>query len=116
MMAQKEAKNPAVKAYADKLVADHAAYNQELEQLAQAKGIKLPKDLTLADTARLTSLRKAGYSDEAFVKEAQRINAEDKETSTKEMARTSDPDIKSFLQKFEAVDAEHERMASALRS
>ena len=115
-MAQQESKNPVVKAYADKLVADHAVYNQALEQLAQAKGVKLPKDMTLGDTARLTSLRKAGYSDEAFVKEAQRINTEDKETSAKEMSRTTDADIKAFLQKFQAVDAEHERMAAALRS
>jgi hypothetical protein len=42
------------------------------------------------------------------------VSAQDRQNAADEVARTADPDIKAFRQKFEAVDAEHVRMARAL--
>ncbi len=116
-LAQQRSSRDDVKAYASRILADHAAYNQALQELGNVKGLTLPTTMTAADQVRLNSINSQAGStaDASFISEAIRINAEDKRDSAEEAARTADPDIKSFLSKFETVDAEHERMALALR-
>jgi len=116
-LAQKRSSNDNVKAYASRIVTDHATYNQALQELAQAKGLTLPTTMTADDQVRLNSINSQSGStaDRSFIEEAVRVNAEDKQTAAKEAASTADPDIKAFLRKFEAMDREHEQMALALR-
>ena len=116
-LAQQRSSRDDVKAYATRLIQDHAVYNQALQELARAKGVTLPTAMTSEDQVRLNSINgQAGSTaDASFIEEAIRINAEDKQAAAKEAASTSDPDVRAFLRKFEAVDAEHERMALALR-
>jgi len=115
-LAQQRSSRDDVKAYAARIIADHAVYNQALQELARAKGIELPTTMTANDRVRLNTINSQARStsDRSFIEEAIRVNAEDKQDAADEVARTADPDIKSFLQKFEAVDAEHERLALAL--
>ena len=116
-LAQQRSSRDDVKAYASRLLTDHAAYDQALQELARAKGITLPTTMTADDQTRLNSINSQAGStaDASFIEEATRINAEDKQDSAEEAAKTADPDIKAFLRKFESVDAEHERLALALR-
>lgn len=116
-LAEQRSSRDDVKAYAARVVADHATYNQALRELAHAKGVNLPTTLTSEDQAHLTSLRSqtGSAADISFIKDVIRINSEDKRAAREEARRTSDPDIKAFLSKFAAMDAEHERMAKALR-
>ncbi len=116
-LARQRSSRDDVKAYAARIITDHAAYNQALQDLGNAKGLTLPTAMTPADQVRLNSINSQAGStaDASFISEAIRINAEDKRDSAEEAARTADPDIKAFLSKFETVDAEHERMALALR-
>ncbi len=116
-LAQQRTSREDIKAYASRLIADHAAYNQALQELAQAKGVELPAEMTAADRVRLNSINSQAGStaDRSFIEEAVRINAEDRQDAAEEAAKTPDPDIRAFLRKFESVDAEHERMALALR-
>ena len=116
-LAQQRSSRDDVKAYASRLLTDHAVYNQALQELASAKGIALPTTMTADDQVRLNSINSQSGStaDASFIEEATRINTEDKQDSAEEAAKTVDPDIKAFLSKFEAVDAEHERLALALR-
>lgn len=116
-LAQKRSSNENVKAYASRIITDHATYNQALQELAQAKGLTLPTTMTADDQVRLNSINSQAGStaDRSFIEEAVRVNAEDKQTAAKEAASTVDPDIKAFLRKFEAMDREHEQMALALR-
>ena len=106
-----------VQAYASRVIADHAAYNQALKELAAAKGVELPTEMTASDRTRLNgiNIESGSTADQSFILEAIRINAEDKQDAAAEVAKTADPDIRAFLRKFEAMDAEHERMALALR-
>lgn len=106
-----------VKAYAAKVVSDHKTYNKALQELAASKGVTLSTAMNAADQKRYASLdsRLGRTADDTFVKEAIRINADDKKTSAQEASSTTDPDIKAFLSKFAAVDAAHEKMAMALR-
>ncbi len=116
-LAQQRSSRDDVKAYASRIIKDHTAYNQALHELAEAKGIELPTTLTAEDQIRLNSINSQvrGTADASFIEEATRINAEDKQDSAEEAAKTADADIRAFISKFEAVDAEHERLALALR-
>ncbi len=115
-LAQQRTSREDVRAYASRIIADHAIYNQALQELGRAKGVELPTDMTAEDRVRLNSINSqtGSTADRSFIEEAIRINAEDKQDAADEVAKTPDPDIKAFLQKFEVVDAEHERMALAL--
>ena len=116
-LAQQRTSREDIKAYASRIIADHYTYSQALQELARAKGVELPTDMTASDRVRLNGINvyTGSTADRSFIEEAIRINAEDKQDAAKEVATTSDPDIRSFLQKFESLDAEHERMALALR-
>ena len=116
-LAQQRTSREDIRAYASRIIADHAIYNQALQELAGAKGVELPTDMTAEDRVRLNGINvySGGTADRSFIEEAIRINAEDKQDAADEAAKTPDPDIRAFLRKFEAVDAEHERMALALR-
>ena len=116
-LAQQRTSREDVRAYASRLIADHAAYNQALQKLAHAKGVELPTEMTADDRVRLNSINSqtGSTADRSFIEEAMRINAEDKQEAAEEVARTADPDIRAFLRKFEAVDAEHEQLALSLR-
>ncbi len=52
--------------------------------------------------------------DALYVKEALRINAEDKRDSEKEKATTKSEAIRSFIAKFADMDAENETLAKQL--
>lgn len=116
-LAQQRTSREDVRAYASRVIADHAKYNQALQELGRAKGIELPTEMTAKDRVRLNGINSESGStaDRSFIVEAIRINAEDKQDAAEEVAKTPDPDIRAFLRKFEAVDAEHERLALALR-
>lgn len=116
-LAQQRTSREDVRAYASRIIADHGAYNQALQELARAKGVELPTAMTASDQVRLNSINSqtGSTADRSFIEEAIRVNAEDKQDAAEEAARTPDPDIRAFLQKFEAVDAEHERLALVLR-
>ena len=116
-LAQKRATRGAVKDYAAKVVSDHETANQSLQDLATFKNVTLPTTMTAADQRRLKGMEAHTKSsfDAAFIKEAIRINSEDKQASASETAHTQDSDIKAFLDKFSSMDADHEKMALALR-
>ena len=105
-----------VKSYAEKLVSDHQRYNLALEKLGKENGLALPTELDSADKSRLSDLEKLSGKafDALYVKEALRINAEDKRDSEKEKATTKSEAIRSFIAKFADMDAEHETLARQL--
>ena len=105
-----------VKSYAEKLVHDHDAYNAALEKLGKDEGVTLPTDLEASDKARLASMEKLNGPafDAAYIKEAIRINAEDKSAAEKERNQTGSSAIRDFIGRFAAMDAEHEKLARQL--
>jgi putative membrane protein len=115
-LGQVRATRPEVRTYAAILINDHEAYNGALRDLAASKGIAVPSGLAAGDQKRLNQLartRGAAF-DTAFVREARRINNENLRAFRKEAARTADPDIHSFVDRFLEVDSKHEAAASAL--
>ena len=115
-LASKKAVRADIKSYAEKLIRDHEAYNAALETLGKAEGLTLPTEPEAADRARLQELEKlSGSAFEAlYIKEAVRINAEDKRDADKEKATTKIAAISDFIGKFASMDAEHEELARRL--
>ncbi len=112
---QKASRND-IKGYAEKLVKDHEDYNTALENLGKQDGITLPTEPDAADKAHMAALQKqTGKAfDKLYVKEALRINAEDKRDAEKEKAATKSEAVKAFIAKFADMDAEHEKLAKQL--
>ena len=117
-LAVDKASGASVKDYAQKLVSDHDRVNAALEKLGQDKGLTLPTDMDASDRkrlAKLVSLTGAAF-DKAYVKEAVRINTDDKRDADKERRRTKDDAVRSFLDQFSSMDAEHEKLAKNLEA
>lgn len=116
-LAQQRATRPEVKNYAARIVSDHESYNEALQQLAQSKGVTLPKTMDRADAERLTQLKRqqGAAFDRAYVQESTRINADDKRSFAREAKATHDEQVRDFVSRFSDMDAEHERMGEALR-
>ena len=115
-LAAQKATNDQIKSYAQKVASDHEQANPQLQQLAQSKGVTPPQGMDSNDQTRLAGMQnlQGNDFDRAFVKEAKRINAEDKRDSAKEQRTTRDPDIRAFLKRFASMDAEHDQAAKAL--
>jgi len=105
-----------VRAYASILVNDHEAYGDALRNLAASKGIVAPSSLAPNDRKRLDQLTRTRGSkfDNAFVREARRINGEEMRAFRKEASSTADPDIHSFVDNFLEMDAKHDEAATRL--
>ncbi len=115
-LASEHATRPDVRAYAATVVNDHEAYNAALRELAQTKDVALPPGMTPArqqQLDRMSSLTGPAF-DTAFIREAQRINADDLRDSQQELRRTTDGDIRAFVARFNQVDRKHEAGARAV--
>lgn len=90
-LAQQKATRPDVKAYADRLVADHATPNAALDKLLAAKGVTPTVGIQDAAHMRLTELttQTGAAFDGKFADEAVRINAADKKRARPSSCRPS---------------------------
>ncbi len=116
-LAQQRSSREDIKAYTARILQDHANEGAAMQQLAMSKHVMLPNEMTDDDRIKLNGMNAETGStlDRSFILEAVRINEEDKKDSQAEIAATSDPDIKAFLQRYASVDAQHEEMAKALQ-
>lgn len=98
-----------IKSYAQQLISDHDQANAALEQLAQSKGVSLPKALSNNDQTRLAGLQnlQGNDFDRSFVKEAVRINQEDQRDFAKEARTTHDSEVRAYVKQFSVMDQRH---------
>jgi len=87
-LAVQKASSVDVKSYAEKLVKDHESFNAALEQLGKQEGVTLPTEPDATDKAHMAELEKLSGKAfaTAYVKDAVRINADDKQAAEKEKA------------------------------
>ena len=116
-LAAQKATRDDIKNYAQQLITDHDQANAALDQLAQNKGVSLPKNLSSDDQTRLAGLQnlQGNDFDRSFVKEAVRINREDKRDFAKEAKTTHDPEIRAYVKQFSAMDRKHADEARQLQ-
>lgn len=100
-LAQQRAANPAVKQFADRMVADHGSMHAELERLMAAKGNEPPRGLsndheTLLDKLQRTQPEKF---DASYMDEMVKLHRKDVGAFKKVAKSARDADVKAFAAK-----------------
>ena len=118
-LAQTKATQPDVKSFAQKMVDDHQKAHQELAQLAQSKGVKLPEDPSLMQRGKLKML--SGADGEKFDKRyAESFGVKAHEDTVKlfkdAAANAKDAEVKAFAQKTLPKLEEHLTMARSMEA
>jgi putative membrane protein len=108
-----------VKSFADKMVTDHTKAGDELNALAQSKGVTLPTDPSITQRAKLKILNSetGTHFDKTYAKDIG-VSAH-KDTVAlfqKEAANGKDPDVKAFAEKTLPTLQEHMKMATDLQA
>jgi len=116
-MAPSKAKNADVKAYAEMLVKDHTAANDELRQLASSKGVILPSAMPADKKAKMDKLSKSKDIDRDFIKQ---VGLDDHKTDIALFDKASkdakDADVKTFFGKTLPKLKDHRAEAEKLNS
>jgi len=116
-MAASKAKNADVKAYAEMLVKDHTAANDELKQLASSKGVTLPSDMPSDKKAKMDKLSKSKDIDRDFIKQ---VGLDDHKADIALFDKASkdakDADVKTFFGKTLPKLKDHRAEAEKLNS
>ena len=105
-----------VKDFGAKMVTDHTELNDQMKPIADSLGVMLPKKLNSADQAELAKLN--GLSGNDFDNEYLAYMVKDHHTDLREFrmeaATTSDPTLKTAVDKGAKVIHEHMRMVDDL--
>ena len=116
-LAQSRATRGSVRDYARGVVRAHSARQTELSRVLRDKGLTPPNSPSATDKrrlARLSALRGAAF-ERAYIREAVRINQEDRTAARREARLTRDRDIQDYLRRFAPTDQAQLRGAVALR-
>jgi putative membrane protein len=116
--AQQKASSSDVKQFAARMISDHTQANEELKQLAHAKGITPPSQPTAAERRADNQLKK--LSGASFDREYAKQEVQDHQKTValfqKEADSGQDPQLKAFAQKYLPTLQEHLKMAQSLSS
>ncbi len=100
-LAQEKAADPKIKDFGAMMVKDHTAANEELQNLAQSKGIKLPQGPGVAaDTTKAKLDVESGSAfDKSYVKSQVKAHRETIDLLQKEISSGQDAQAKALAQK-----------------
>jgi putative membrane protein len=117
-LASSHAKSEDVKSYAGMLVDQHTKANDELTQLANAKGVELPAAPPRAMRNEIDKLGKKNGDafDKEFVKTAVKDHKQDIKDFEKASKDVKDPELKAWVTKTLPVLKEHLAQAEKLQS
>ena len=117
-IAQQKATNPAIKTYAQQMIDDHSSAQTELQTLADAKGVTLPKAPDAAHQAaakKMQNLSGAAF-DRSYA--AQAGNADHRAAVrlfTQVSTKATDPDLKAYGAKLLPKVQSHLDMAQQMK-
>ncbi|MDQ6618410.1 MAG: DUF4142 domain-containing protein [Pseudomonadota bacterium] len=113
-----KASDPAVKAFADRMVKDHGDANKKLMDIATSKGLTPASDLRGGDRRHIDKMSKmdADKLDRAYMKDMVKDHKKDIKDFEKEAKNGKDPDVKRFASDTLPVLQEHLRMAQDTES
>jgi putative membrane protein len=117
-MASTKATNPDVKAFADRMVADHGKANDELKQLAQTKGVTLPSDVDQESKDAAGKLSKASGKefDKAYIDAMVKGHEGVVKAFEKESKDAKDQDLKAWVTKTLPTIQDHLKMAKETKA
>ncbi len=104
-----------MKAFAEKMVTDHTANDQQLTSLAQQKGVTMPTDIDAKEQKELDKLSKLDGTkfDKVYLKGQVRDHTAMLKLMQKEAKSGKDSDLKSFADTTAATVQQHLDMAKA---
>ncbi|MDV3000659.1 MAG: hypothetical protein N5P05_002265 [Chroococcopsis gigantea SAG 12.99] len=117
-LALNRASNPEVKKFAKMMIDQHTKANKELEQIAKAQKITLPKTLTSADQAtynKLAKLRGTQF-DRAYITAMEKAHIKDANLFQMQTERGENAQLVSFANKTLPIIQNHENMVASLAS
>ncbi len=109
-LALTKASNPEVKAYAQRMVDEHTKSLAEVQALAQAKGVELPKEPNVKHKAKGAMLEalSGDIFDRTYIKQSGRRDHRVTHEQLKDgMDKIKDPDIKALAMKMRPVVEQH---------
>lgn len=109
-LALSKASNPEVKAYAQRMVDEHTKSLAEVQALAQAKGVELPKESSVKHKAKEAMLKalSGDIFDRTYIKQSgRRDHRVTHEQLRDNMDKIKDPDIKALAMKMRPVVEQH---------
>ena len=114
-LAQQKSDSTKVKDFAQRMVTDHTANNQQLTTLAQQKGVTLSDTLAAKDQRQLDRLKKLSVDkfDRAYMKDQVRDHEQVLALLQKEAQDGQDADVKAFAQQTIPVIQQHLDMAKS---
>jgi putative membrane protein len=117
-LAAQRAASDAVRQFGQRMATDHGAANTELMQLAQRKGVVLPRDIDAAHRAtisRLSAMSGPAF-DQAYMAEMMRDHQQDATLFTREANQGQDPEVRAWAAKILPTIQEHQRFAADVHS
>lgn len=116
-MAEQKTANPDVKAFAEKLVADHTKANNELKAMADSKKVAVEGGTSLKDQSKGKSLdaKTGGDFDKAFIDDQIKDHKKDIEAFEKEANEAKDTDVKNLANKLLPTLKEHLSTAESIQ-
>jgi len=114
-LAQQKASNDQVKQFGSHMVEDHSKANDELKQIASAKGLALPSDLDAAHKSKLAKMEKLSGADfdRAYMDEMVADHKKDVAEFRKQSTSGKDNDLKAFAGKTLPTLEDHLKMAQS---
>jgi putative membrane protein len=115
-LAEDKATDDAVKQFGARMVTDHSAVNQKLEQLAQSKNISLPTSPSVMEMASKTKLEvlSGNTFDKSYIKGMVEDHEQDIALFKKEARSGTDPDAKAFAVATLPTLKEHLKMIRSI--
>ncbi len=115
-LGQEKAQNAELKQFAQKLVQDHEQANQQLQQIAQQKGVELDKEISKKNQRMLDHLRglSGAEFDRMYVEHMVKDHQKDIKEFEKAANKGEDSDVKGFAQQTLPKLREHLQTAENL--
>jgi putative membrane protein len=112
-LAQSNASSPKVKDFGQKLVDDHTQNNQQLQQLAQQKGVQLQDEEKPDEQSAKSKFEKmkGAQFDKAFMQHEKDDHAKLLSQLKQQQDQIQDPDLKSFVS--QTIDAVQQHLDAA---
>jgi len=116
-LAKDQASSPKVKEFADAMVQDHGKNNDELKQVAEAKGVTLPTSPEGKPKMDLDSLKsKSGADFDKAYAAANVKGHQDAIAKFQKAAKSSDAEVKAFAEKTLPTLKHHLEMAKSMQT
>jgi putative membrane protein len=115
-LALQKSRNPAVRRFAERMIADHTKTTQLLAGMAQAKGIVLPTEMDPEQQRMLTALQNTSRTfDREFWRQQAFAHEAVQAAFQTEIASGYDTDLRTFAQQTLPIIQDHLAMAQRMR-